>query len=122
MDGFQEMFVMIGRVIMGAMFLWGAVEMFMNWKAMEQHFKSNGVPQADKVLMLFAALRVLGGVSFVLGMLVPLGALLLLITVVPAAVKFHAFWAAQGEKRLELRIKFMAAVTVCGALIVMMGY
>lgn len=121
MELLQDLFVLLGRVCMGAMFIWGAYEKITHWQATESYMKSKHVPQLKIVLPAMIALELIGGFSALLGWHAHFGALLLLIAMAPSVVWFHPFWKANGLEKTEQRISFMKEVSIVGGLLLLLS-
>src|SRR5579872_5726095 len=98
MEFLQDLFVLIGRICIGGMFLWGAYIKIKNWHVTVNHMRAKGVPQLSIVMPAAMVLKVLGGISVLLGWHSHLGALLLLIAVIPFTYWSHPFWKMQGNE------------------------
>jgi uncharacterized membrane protein YphA (DoxX/SURF4 family) len=66
---------------------------------MTGYAQSRGVPAARAAVLLGGLLLLLGGLSVLLGVWADLGALLLLVFLVPTAVLMHGFWKESTTPR-----------------------
>lgn len=121
MNGFEEFFIVIGRVLIGAMFLWSAFEMARNWNKMKQVLKDKNVPKAEMALPILVGARIIGAASLIFNFLMPIGALILLIVSLPVIFYFHPFWKMQGADHHAKMRAFMSDVIVIGALFLLIG-
>lgn len=84
--------LLIARVLFVVIFLASSIGHFTQTEAMTGYAQSRGVPAARVAVLLSGALLLLGGVSVLLGLWGDLGALLLVVFLLPTAVFMHGFW------------------------------
>lgn len=95
--------VLIGRILFVVPFLTAALGHLTKSGPMAGYAKSKGVPAAQVAVLGSGVLLLLGGLSVLLGVWADLGALLLVIFLVPTTLLMHDFWklsdpqAKQGE-------------------------
>ena len=68
-----------------------------------------------------AVLELAGGLSLLLGFRARLGALALVLFLVPTTLIFHNFWAYQGPEAQNQMIHFMKNLALMGGLLVVVG-
>ncbi len=121
MEFLKELFVLLGRLCISAMFLWTAFEKIRNWNTTVSYMRTKNIPQLNIVLPVSLALKIIGGLSVLVGWHAHIGALLLLIVTVPSAVKLHAFWTLQGNERNMEKALFMKEIAVIGGLLLLLA-
>ncbi len=121
MEYIQDFLSFIGRLLIGGMFLWGAVEKLRHWNATVAYMKTKNVPKLKIVLPISIALRILGGISVVLGWYVHLGALLLLVVAIPSVIMHHSFWKVHGAGQEIEKLIFMKEIGVIGGLLLILA-
>jgi uncharacterized membrane protein YphA (DoxX/SURF4 family) len=62
-----------------------------------------------------------GGLSVLLGIWADLGALLLVVFLVPTAVLMHGFWRDSGEARMMEQVQFSKDIGLAGAALMLAG-
>ena len=118
-----DLIVLIGRILFSAMFISSGIAHFRNAGMMGGHAQSKGVPAAKPAVLGSGALILAGGLSVLLGVWADLGALLVLIFLVPTALLMHDFWkqsdpmAKQGE-----RSQFFKNVSLAGAALMLFAF
>jgi len=112
----MDVLVLIGRILFAAIFLSSAVGHLTQSEGMAGYAKARGVPAAKLSVIGSGVLIGLGGLSVLLGIWADLGALLLVIFLVPTALLMHAFWKETDAqaKQLEM-ISFMKDISLAGA-------
>jgi uncharacterized membrane protein YphA (DoxX/SURF4 family) len=99
----MDVVVLIGRVLFVVLFLSSALGHFTQTDAMAGYAQSRGVPNPRVGVLASGSLMALGALSVLLGVWADLGALLLVIVLLPTTFLMHRFWsetdpqAKQGE-------------------------
>ena len=108
--------LMIGRFIFGGFFIMSGINHFTKLEAMTGYAKYKKLPAAKLGVLLSGVMLVLGGAYVLLGFYADLGALLLAIFLILAAVIFHNFWAEKdaAAKQTEM-MGFMKDLALAGA-------
>ena len=89
----ESLLFLIGRILLGAFFLWKAVERMQHWNEAGEALRRKKIPYVSHVLSLSMLFLVIGGLSIILGIYARGGALLLLIYMVAHMYKLHDFWS-----------------------------
>src|SRR5262245_43357332 len=118
----MDVVVLIGRILFVALFLGSAFGHLPQTEAMAGYAGAKGVPspqlagQASGVLMLVGALLVL------LGLWMDLGALLLVVFLVPTALLMHQFWKeTDAQAKQQEMVQFQKDMALAGAALVIFG-
>jgi uncharacterized membrane protein YphA (DoxX/SURF4 family) len=119
----MDVVVLIGRVLFAVLFLTSALGHFTRTEAMAGYAQSKGVPMAKAAVLGSGLLFALGGLSVLLGVWADLGALLLVLALLPTAVVMHRFWQETDEetKQTEL-IQFSKDVALAGAALMLFAF
>lgn len=121
MEFLMDLFSLIGRVLISVVFLWGAYEKIKHWHQSMSHIKNKGIPQAQIVLPVMVGLKIIGGLSVLLGWHAHIGALILALVTIGAVIKLHDFWTMQGPQREMEQMIFMKDVAIIGGLFMIMA-
>jgi uncharacterized membrane protein YphA (DoxX/SURF4 family) len=118
----MDVVALIGRILFVLLFLGSSVNHFMKADMMAGYAASKGVPQAKLATIGGGVLMLVGGLMVLLGIYADLGALLLVIFLVPTAILMHAFWKETdpATKQMEM-IHFQKDIALAGAALVIMG-
>ena len=84
--------LVIGRILFALIFITSGIAHFAKLEMMTGYAKYKKLPAAKLGVIVSGLFFLLGGVYIALGFWVDLGALLLAITLIVAAVIFHNFW------------------------------
>ncbi|NUO48287.1 MAG: DoxX family protein [Polyangiaceae bacterium] len=106
--------VPIGRLLFAAIFLTTIIGHF---KAETiQHAAAAGVPLASIAVPLSGIIAFIGGLSVALGYKAKLGALLIVLFLVPVTLMMHAFWKVDDPATRQIQmIMFMKNLSMLGA-------
>jgi putative oxidoreductase len=106
--------VLLGRVLFSLIFLFTIPGHFS--PQMIGYAASQGVPAASFLVPLSGVIAFAGGLSIVFGYKAKLGALLIIIFLVPVTFWMHAFWKITDPMAQQMQIAmFMKNVSMTGA-------
>jgi putative oxidoreductase len=112
----MDVIALIGRILFALIFLGsGTMGHIGQRKGMAQYASSQGVPAAEALVVLSGLQILVGGLMVALGIWGDLGALLLLVFVVPTAYFMHAFWNVEDPmQRANQQAHFMKNLALAG--------
>ncbi|HEX6351557.1 DoxX family membrane protein [Actinophytocola sp.] len=112
----MDVVALIGRILFASLFLGSAFGHLSQAAAMTGYASSKGVPQAKIAVLGSGVLILVGGLLVLLGLWMDLGALLLVVFLVPTAVLMHPFWKETDAmaKQTEM-IQFQKDIALAGA-------
>jgi putative oxidoreductase len=118
----MDVVALIGRILFAALFLASGVGHLTQSEAMAGYAKARGVPQAKLAVLGSGVLIIIGGLLVLLGIWMDLGALLLVIFLIPTAFLMHAFWKETDPmaKQTEL-VSFNKDIALGGAALLILG-
>lgn len=91
----MDVLILIARILFSIIFLMSAIGHFTQTKAMAEYSKSKGVPAPGLAVVVTGLMLLLGGLSILLGAYVNIGAILLVIFLIPTAFIMHNFWTVK---------------------------
>jgi putative oxidoreductase len=119
----MDVLVLIGRILFAALFLNSAMGHLTQTKAMAGYAGSKGVPAPQAAVLGSGVLLLAGSLSVLLGVWADLGALLLLLFLIPSALLMHNFWTlSDAEARQGEMIHFMKDLALAGACLMLMAF
>jgi putative oxidoreductase len=111
--------LVIGRILFAFIFITSGIAHFAKLEMMTGYAKYKKLPAAKLGVIVSGIFFLLGGVYVALGFWVDLGALLLAITLIVAAVIFHNFWAeADATAKQNEMIAFNKDLALAGAALI----
>ena len=112
--------LVIGRILFAFIFVTSGIAHFAKLEAMTGYAQYKKLPAAKLGVMISGLFFLLGGIYIAAGFWVDLGALLLAITLILAAVIFHNFWKETDPtaKQNEM-IAFNKDIALAGASLIL---
>lgn len=112
----MDVVALIGRILFVLLFLGSAVSHITQANAMAGYAASRGLPQPKLAVIGSGVLMLIGALMVLLGIWIDLGALLLVIFLVPTAILMHPFWKETDamSKQTEM-ISFQKDISLAGA-------
>lgn len=108
--------VLLGRILFSAIFLMSGMGHLTQSESMGEYAGSKGVPAPRLMVILTGIIIILGGLSILLGAYVNVGALLLVLFLIPAALYMHDFWNIEDPQESQnQQIHFMKNLSMAGA-------
>jgi putative oxidoreductase len=114
--------VLVGRIMFAAIFLNSAIGHLTKTTMMAGYARSRGVPAAQVAVFGSGLLLALGGLSVLVGVWADLGALLLVIFLVPTALLMHPFWKeTDPQAKLAEQGQFFKDIALAGASLMLLA-
>lgn len=108
--------VLLGRILFSALFLMSGMGHLTQSESMGEYAGSKGVPAPRLMVILTGIVIILGGLSILLGVYVNIGALLLVLFLIPAAFYMHDFWNIEDPQESQnQQVHFMKNLSMTGA-------
>lgn len=119
----MDVLVLVGRILFALLFLGSAAGHLTQSKQLGAYAASKGVPAAVPATAGSGVVMLVGGLSVLLGVWADLGALLLLVFLVPTAVLMHAFWKEEdAETKQTVMIQFNKDFALAGAALMLFAF
>jgi putative oxidoreductase len=142
MNLLQTLVGFLGRALLSLIFISSGIFKLFDWQGTMQHFTQAladwvvlgvghdalrplldwGLVNASLLLSIGVAFELIGGMMVFLGLWVRLGAVLIILFLIPATVVFHHFWQLQGPDRTLQMIMFMKNLSILGGLLLLLAY
>ncbi|MBU7597525.1 DoxX family protein [Streptomyces sp. P38-E01] len=119
----MDVLVLIGRLLLVPLFLGAAVGHLTKSKGMAQYAASKGVPAPRLAVLGSGVLQLVAGLSLLLGIWPDVGALLLVLFLLPTAVTMHNFWAESDPgTRSTASLMFQKDLALAGAALMLFAF
>jgi putative oxidoreductase len=118
MAALDNLLILVARIFIGSLFLWAGATKVVHWKGSAEYMHLKKMPTS--LLPAAILMQIIGGLSVLLGFEARVGALLLIVFVIPAAIKMHDFWNLQGDERTTQKTMFMKDIAVLGGLLLLL--
>ena len=107
----------LGRVLMSIIFLLSGYMKVTHLSGMAAQ-----IHMSPALLGLAAAVELAGGLSLLLGLGSRIGALALVVFLIPTTLMFHNFWAAPPDHQQEQMVNFLKNLAIMGGLLVVVAF
>lgn len=109
---------LIGRILIGAFFLFAAFNHFARLNMMAGYAGIKGVPAPALAVGGSGVLLLLGGASLLLGFHPSVGVILLGLFLVPTSFMIHNFWSIQDpQAKMSEMVQFQKNIAILGLLL-----
>ena len=111
----MELLVPLGRLLFSAMFIQSGIGHFQHRASMIAYARSMGAPAPELMVPLTGLMILLGGISVLLGAYARIGALLLVLFLLPTAFIMHRFWGLPDPQLAQnQQIHFQKNLSLAG--------
>ena len=137
----QSFVAFVGRALLSIIFISSALHKIFDWQNTLQTVTQGmtdwlalsvgtggmqsliemAMPHVSLLLTIAVIFELLGGLFVFLGLWTRLGALLLILFLIPTTLLFHHFWQLQGPDREVQMINFMKNVSIAGGLLFLLA-
>jgi len=109
--------LLLGRILLSFIFILSGIFKFVNYDSTVQMMAAKGMTLVPFFLVTAALLEIVGGIFILIGFYTRIGALLLLIFILPTTLIFHDFWNVQGSEMEMQMSNFLKNVAIMGGLL-----
>jgi len=109
--------ILLARVLLASPFLYSGVDKCWRWSAAQREVAASGLPWPTLLHLVTVVVQLGGGVSLLLGIEARLGALLLLLFLIPVTVMYHPFWKRSGADFIAEADHFLSNLAIIGGLL-----
>ncbi len=122
MEILRRFLPLVGRVLLALIFLTSGFNKITGWSGTADYMAGEGMPMVPLFLAGAIVFEIVGGLSVMLGFKARIGALVLVIFLIPATIIFHDFWTVEDamQRRMQM-IMFMKNLSIMGGLLLVMG-
>ena len=113
--------LLLGRVLLGVIFLTSGYAKLMHLDAFAQSLASRGVPMSGPLSVLGALVECLGGLAIVIGFQVRWVSLLMILFVIVATAISHRYWELADAARRTQQTQFMKNLAIIGGFLLLMA-
>jgi len=118
----QTAIFLLGRLLLGGFFLYSGYNHFKGISMMTGYVQSKGVPLPKLAVAFTGLLLLFGGLSVLSGFAPTLGALSLVLFLLPTTLMMHAFWKVEDPMaRMGERVNFTKNMALLGAALLLLS-
>jgi len=112
---------LLGRILLALIFLVSGLGKIFDWQGTAGYMASKGMPLIPFFLLGAILLELAGGLAVLLGFKARIGAVLLIVFLIPATLIFHNFWTLTGMERQIQMVMFLKNLAIMGGLLLVVG-
>jgi uncharacterized membrane protein YphA (DoxX/SURF4 family) len=118
----QSILFLLGRILFGGYFLMSAFNHFTHVGMLSGYAQSKGVPAPKLSVIASGLLLLIGGLSVLFGLYPTIGAVALVLFLVPVSFIMHAYWKVQDpQMKMADTINFMKNLALVGAALLLLS-
>jgi len=117
MGSVQSLALLIGRIMLAAIFVISGYDKLRNFAATVSYIASKGLPLPEAGAVLAVAVELGLGVLLILGLKTRWAALVLAAFTLAATYFFHAFWAMPDAQKMMQSLMFQKNLAIVGGLL-----
>ena len=118
----MDVVVLIGRILFAVLFVGSAFGHLSQSEMMGGYAASKGVPAARAAVIVSGLLILAGSLMVAIGIWADLGALLLVVFLIPTAVIMHGPWKAEEEQKQMEQTQFLKDLALAGAALALFAF
>ncbi len=122
MDDLQDLAALVGRNLLGLLFVVSGIEKIGAFAGTAVYMASAGLPAVTVLLILAIIVEICGGGAICLGWRTRIGAVVILLFTAIVTIVFHRFWGLPPDQAFVQRLLFMKNVSVMGGLILLLAF
>jgi len=117
----------IGRILFSLIFIASGLSKIGDWNKTISYMESHNMVFTPILLTIAILLQVIGGLSIITSYKTQIGAILLLVFILPATFIFHNFWSLPTITAVERitqqaeMVSFLKNLTIIGALLLLVN-
>lgn len=113
---------LLGRVLVASIFLWSGIGKIGGFAGTAGYMAAKGLPLPEALLVITIVVEIGAALMLILGWKARLGALALLLWMIPVTLVFHAFWAVPADQAQLQMIQFFKNLGLMGAMLLIIGF
>src|SRR5271156_4776002 len=113
--------LLLARVLLSSPFLYSGIDKCWRWSAAQREVAASGLPWPTLLHLVTVLVQLGGALSLLLGIEARLGALLLLLFLIPVTVMYHPFWKRSGAEFATEADHFLSNLAIIGGLLVIVA-
>jgi putative oxidoreductase len=113
---------LVGRLLIASTFLVFGIGKLIDPTGTASYMAGAGIPYAHTLAIVAGIAEVAGGLALGFGFLTRIGALGLILFLIPTTLIFHAFWNLEGIQRQLQMVNFMKNLAIMGGLATVLAF
>ncbi len=114
---FSDSVILLSRLLLSLPFLYSGIDKCVRWSAAQREVAASGLPATTLLHLVTVAVQLGGGLSLLVGIEARLGALLLVVFLLPVTFMYHPFWRRTGADLVAEADHFLLNIAIIGGLL-----
>ena len=122
-NAIQQWGPLTGRILISLIFLMSGFGKVFQFDGQVAYAASQGVPLASLAIIISIIAELAAATMIIIGYRARLGALILLVWMIPVSIMLHAFWNIEDPMAQQMHmIMFMKNLAMMGAMLLIMSF
>ena len=122
-NAIQQWGPLAGRILISLIFIMSGFGKVFQFDGQVAYAASQGVPLASLAILISIVAELAAATMIIIGYRARLGALILLVWMIPVSVMLHAFWNVEDAMAQQMHmIMFMKNLAMMGAMLLLMSF
>ncbi len=117
----SDSFIALGRILLSAIFVMSGIQKLTAWQQTADQMRNEGLVAVEILLIGAVVLELGGGLLLLFGFLTRLGAIALILFLIPVTLIMHDFWQYSGAAQQNQMAHFMKNLALIGGLFAVLG-
>jgi putative oxidoreductase len=113
--------ILVARVLLSSPFLYSGIDKSWRWSAAQREVAASGLPWPTLLHLVTVLVQLGGGLSLALGIEARLGALLLMLFLMPVTIMYHPFWKRSGADAIAEADHFLSNFAIMGGMLMIIA-
>jgi putative oxidoreductase len=113
---------LVARLLLSVPFLVNGISKLTDPGTNIAYMQSAGIPSSEILVYLAGIAELAGGLMVAAGLLGRLGAVVLMLFLIPTTLVFHDFWNLEGPERMMQQVQFLKNLAIFGGLGLLFAY
>ena len=113
---------LIGRIAISVIFFVSGFAKLVDTPETAAYMASVGIPHPEALAVIAGVAEIFGGGAILFGLLTRIGALGLIVYLIPTTLMFHGFWNFEGEAQRVQLVNFLKNLSIIGGLALLVAY
>lgn len=122
MNGIARVAPLLGRILLGQIFLLSGVSKIFSFAQTAGYMASKGLPMSQLLLVLTIVIEVGGGLMIIFGWRAKIAAAVIFLWLIPVTLLFHNFWAVPEAEKMAQQINFQKNLAIMGAMLFLYAF
>lgn len=122
MDGLTRWFPLLGRILIGHIFLLSGLNKIFHYSQTAAYMASKNVPMIEVLLVLSIIIEIGGALMIIFGWRAKLAASIFFLWLIPVTLMMHNFWMVPAPEKMGQLINFQKNLVIMGTMLYILAF